>query len=251
MSIEMEHNFCGDEYGDTSYIPTLVDSSIPAVLAYRGVPARRIMQLIADLDSPCPMAAVELDALLPGVGRHGMRHYEHTFDIVLEKDIAWTGRKLTLRRSLPDTVIAMLPGRTLHDVIDHPALPDRRILSVETKGGDIVIHVEADPQPVLALSGASDAMLAGSPTRNRQRRAWIDEHSGAMGCESEWNGWIDFKQMEAVNRIRAGESVEHGDRCWGDVAPTVAPVVNLARNRMKDTVHAVMRMAGLNVGAAA
>jgi hypothetical protein len=245
MAIEMEHNFCGDDLDDTCYIPTLVDASIPAILAHRGVPARRVMQLIADLDSSCPMAAIEIDALLPADRRHGMHMYEHTFTAVLEDGMTWTGRRLTLRRSLPDTVVAALPGRTLHDLIDHPALPDRRILSVDARDGQVVVHVEGDARPVVALSGASDAVLAGSPTRNRQRRAWIDARSGAPGIESEWNGWIDWHQQEAVKRLRAGEIDVHGDRCWGDVLPTPGPVIRLCADRTRWGLRSLAALFGI------
>ena len=231
MTITMEGNFFDDDTRETVYIPTLVDSSIPIILAHRGVPATRIVQLIADLDSPCPMAAVEMETLLPCIPMHTMTMYEHHFSVTLERGVTWTGTDLTMFRTLPDTLIETLVGRTLREVVDHPALPVRIIRAVEAKDGGRTIKVDGDPRPVVELSGASDLVLAGSPMRNRLRRKWIDDQSQAGRCESDWTWWIDDNRNKAVDDFNAGKVRVHEEHCWGCLMPTPEPLIMLAAKR--------------------
>jgi hypothetical protein len=224
MAIVMEpnHSDDDDDYRGV-YIPTLLDSSIPVILAHRGVPAERIMKLVADLDSPCPMAEIEMRQLLPSTGNYGVGGvaYEHGFEVLLTPTTRWTGRRLTTRLTLPETMRNALVGRGLREVVDHPALPNRRILSVEEKGEDIVIHVEGDAVPVVELSGAPDSILHGAPARNAQRRRWIVSHLGDYHTDSDWSWFTDKVRQEAVDDLGNGVERQHGPLCWGEPHPSM------------------------------
>lgn len=231
MAVRMEHNHCGDSLDDTCYIPTSVDSSIPLILAHRGVPASRIAKLIVDLDSSCTLAAVELTELLPCSDRQGYgQGYEHVFDVYLGRNGRWNGRRLSVRMTLPESVREALIGKGLRTAVDHPALPDRPILRIDEEGQNLVFHVRADPQPVVSLSGASDAVIAGSPERNRLRRVWINSHFGEYHSESDWTWLLDGIRGKAIEDLMNGVVRTYGDRCWGEPEPaTPAHLVTTAR----------------------
>lgn len=222
MAIVMEPNHSDDNYRGV-YIPTLLDSSIPDILAHRGVPAERIMKLVADLDSPCPMAEIEMQQLLPTTGNYnvGGVSYEHGFEVLLTPTTRWTGRRLTTRLTLPATMRNALVGRGLREVVNHPALPNRTILRIDEEDGSVVIHVEGDPVPVVELSGAPDSILHGSPARNAQRRRWIVSHLGQYHTDSDWSWFTDKVRQEAVEDLMNGVEREHGPLCWGEPRPTM------------------------------
>ena len=235
MAVVMEDNHCGDSLDDTMYIPTSVDSSIPGILAHRGVPATRVAKLIVDLDSSCPLAALELTELLPCSERQGYgRGYEHVFDVYLGRNGRWNGSRLVLRTTLPDTVREALIGKGLRSAVDHPALPDRPILSIDEDGPNLIFHVEGDPRPVVELSGASDAVIAGSPERNRLRRAWINSHFGEHHSDSDWTWLIDGIRKKAIEDLMNGVVRTYGDRCWGEPEPvTPAYAATVARTGLR------------------
>lgn len=205
------------------YVPTSVDASIPDILAHRGVPAKRIAKLIADLDGNCSLATIELADLLPCGAHPGMGEGEEVvYDVQLGRNGRWNGTRVILRMEIPYTVRAALVGRSLRDAVDHVALPDRPIVSIEQDGPNLVIHVDGDPRPVASLSGASDAMLAGSPARNIMRREWIMSQLTRRHSDTDWLMWTKANRDKAVEDVMNGVVHVRGDRCWGEPEPFTA-----------------------------
>jgi hypothetical protein len=219
MGIVMEGNHAREDR-TMVHVPTSVDSSIPGILAHRGVPPARIAKLIADLDSRCTLATIELTDLLPcGDHPHSGAGYEHVFDVQLGRNGRWNGTRVILRMELPETMRAALVGRPLRDAVDHPALPDRPIVSIDQDGPNLVIHVEGDPRPVVEISRASDAVLAGSQARNLMRRRWITSQLDRPHSDTDWLMWTVARRGKAVENLMNGIRPVHGDRCWGEPAP--------------------------------
>lgn len=241
--ITMQGNFFDDDTRETEYIPTTVDASIPAILAYRGVPARRIAALLADLDGACSLADMEIDTLLPCVPSTGMRGFQHHFHVLLEPGVSWTGDTLTMRATLPETVLAAMEGKGLREVVDHPALPNRTILAVETKDGDVILRVRSDVRYVLSLADIPDSLLSSIGTRSKWRRAWIDGQARAGRSVDEWIAWVDDNRQKAVGDVMNGVPRTHEATCWGEPAPVMTAVARGAAGLMGRMGASLRRLA--------
>lgn len=124
------------------YDPSLVD-----ILDWRlGAGQGRLLMLGIAADSSYAKCTA-LEALHDCCGEH----HSVNGDIKLHLDNAttWDGETLRTPGEWPETLIHRLPGMRLRSVIDHPALPERPIVSVEQDDDFLLIRTDRpDPFPL-------------------------------------------------------------------------------------------------------
>lgn len=214
------------------YTPHIIDSSIVQILRHRGVPEDRIAKVVMDLDYSVGLAYHELAALLPCSSRPRFEYgrmgegwgYVGSFVAIITEAISWSGTQLTIQHCpTPETVLKALVGQPLSKVLEHPAIPERTILSARMNGRQLVVDVEGDLVPVLELSGASDAIKHGSAMRCMARRRLVDRSARSRDMD-DWIGWLEDQPVKAAKAFLAGERPTHGSACWGEIDNPIGEV---------------------------
>ncbi len=78
--------------------------------------------------------------------------------VLIAPGIRWTGQSLRMREQIPQILKSALIGRSLHDVIMHPLLPDLQITEVrdQKSTGEVSIQVVSNPVPFKPVANELD-----------------------------------------------------------------------------------------------
>ena len=161
-----------------------VDAALPAMMSLAGIDPGDQRRLMVDA------ATGDTTALAILEGRMGLA-CEADFDedgdlrcaVPLGGDVVWTGGMLIMPGVMPTTVCGALEGRLTTEVVQHPALPERVILSARPsmEDGTTMLVVERDMRPYTELLGeCHSARMGGMPRRTMRR------HRAAVGTGSHY-----------------------------------------------------------------